>query len=317
MANEQEEQTPNGGDVIDFHAEVVRRGDHIVRGTAADGQVRAFAVTARASVQELHERHQTSPVVSAALGRLMMAGMMMGAMSKNDDELITLTVNGEGPVGGLTVTANNRGQAKGFANHPHVWLPLNGVGKLDVGTAVAGKDHVGTLSVVRDLPGMEPYSSEVALVSGEIGDDLTYYFAVSDQVPTSLGVGVLVDTDQSIRQAGGFIVQLMPGCEDAVVDHLEKNLSGVRSVTDLLEAGMAPTDILAHVLDGLSYKELDAMPAEFFCGCNRDRASRAVLALGRSELEDMISKDEPADVYCHFCGEHYRFEPDELSNLLV
>lgn len=316
MADEKNERTAGESDIIDFNAEAVRLGDHLVRGTAADGQVRAFAVTARASVQELHERHQTSPVVSAALGRLLMAGMMMGAMSKNDDELITIVVRGEGPVGGLTVTVNNHGQAKGFANHPHVWLPLNGVGKLDVGSAVAGENHAGTLSVIHDLPGMEPYSSEVALVSGEIGDDLTYYFAASDQVPTSLGVGVLVDTDQSIRQAGGFIVQLMPGCDDAVVDRLEANLSGVRSVTDLLEAGMKPTDILGHVLDGLAYQELDAMPVEFHCACNRDRAARAVLALGRSELEDMISKGEHADVYCHFCGEHYRFEPDELRGLL-
>ena len=316
MADEKNEQVAGESDIIDFNVEAVRLGDHLVRGTAADRQVRAFAVTARASVQELHDRHQTSPVVSAALGRLLMAGMMMGAMSKNDDELITLVVHGEGPVGGLTVTANNHGLAKGFANHPHVWLPLNGVGKLDVGSAVAGENHAGTLSVIHDLPGMEPYSSEVALVSGEIGDDLTYYFAASDQVPTSLGVGVLVDTDQSIRQAGGFIVQLMPGCDDAVVDRLEANLSGVRSVTDLLEAGMKPTDILGHVLDGLTYQELDAMAVEFHCGCNRDRAARAVLALGRAELEDMIFKGEPADVYCHFCGEHYRFELDELSDLL-
>ena len=316
MADEKNEQVAGESGVIDFNVEAVRLGDHIVRGTAAEGQVRAFAVTARASVQELHDRHQTSPVVSAALGRLLMAGMMMGAMSKNEDELITLVVHGEGPVGGLTVTANNHGQAKGFANHPHVWLPLNGVGKLDVGSAVAGESHAGTLSVIHDLPGMEPYSSEVALVSGEIGDDLTYYFAASDQVPTSLGVGVLVDTDQSIRQAGGFIVQLMPECDDVVVDRLEANLSGVRSVTDLLEAGMKPTDVLERVLDGLTYQELDAMPVEFHCGCNRDRAFRAVLALGRAELEDMISKGEPADVYCHFCGEHYRFEPDELSELL-
>ena len=316
MADEKNERAASESDIIDFNAEAVRLGDHLVRGTAADGQVRAFAITARASVQELHDRHQTSPVVSAALGRLLMAGLMMGAMSKNEDELITLVVRGEGPVGGLTVTASNHGQAKGFANHPHVWLPLNGVGKLDVGSAVAGENHAGTLSVIHDLPGMEPYSSEVALVSGEIGDDLTYYFAASDQVPTSLGVGVLVDTDQSIRRAGGFIVQLMPGCDDAVVDRLEANLTGVRSVTDLLEAGMKPTDILGHVLDGLTYQELDAMPVEFHCGCNRDRAARAVLALGRAELEDMISKGEPADVYCHFCGERYRFEPDELRGLL-
>ena len=167
------------------------------------------------------------------------------------------------------MTANNRGQAKGFANHPHVWLPLDGAGQLfSVGEAVAGENHTGdALGGPRPAGRGAGVSSEVPLVSGEIGDDLTYYFAASDQVPTSLGVGVLVDTDQSIRQAGGFIVQLMPGCEDAVVDRLEKNLTGTRSVTDLLEEGMKPTDVLRHVLDGLSYQELDVMPAEFHCGC--------------------------------------------------
>ena len=288
-----------------------------MRGTAADGQVRALAVTARGSVEELRERHDSSPVVTAALGRLLMAGMMMGAMGKDDDELVTVTVKGEGPVGRLTVTANNRGQAKGFANHPHVWLPLNGIGHLDVGAAVAGPDRRGTLSVVHDVPGMDPYSSEVALVSGEIGDDLTYYFAASDQVPTSLGVGVLVDVDTSVRRAGGFLVQLMPGCDGDVVDLLEGNLRAVPSVTDLFEAGMAPSDVLARVLDGLGYEELGATPVSFHCGCDRERAARVVLALGRAELEDMVEKGEPADVYCHFCGAHYRFEPEELRSLLV
>ena len=305
------------GELIDLADARVRAGDHIVRGTAADGQVRAFAVTARASVQEMHERHQTSPVVTAALGRLLMAGQMMGAMSKSDDELITLPVRGEGPVGRITVTANNRGQAKGFANHPHVWLPLNGQGKLDVGGAVAGPDHEGTLLVVHDLPGIEPYSSEVPLETGEIGDDLVSYFALSDQVPTSVGVGVLVDRDSSVRQAGGFVVQLMPGCSEEVVALLEGNLSHVSSVTSLMEDGMGPTQVLEHVLEGLSYKELDAMPAEFHCGCDRERASRAVLALGQAEIEDMVAKGEPADVYCHFCGERYRFEPDELRELIA
>lgn len=265
----------------------------------------------------MHERHQTSPVVTAALGRLLMAGQMMGAMSKSDDELITLTVRGEGPVGRITVTANDRGQAKGFANHPHVWLPLNGAGKLDVGGAVSGPAHEGTLLVVHDLPGIEPYSSEVPLVSGEIGDDLVSYFSLSDQVPTSVGVGVLVDKDSSVRQAGGFIVQLMPGCSEEVVARLEGNLSHVGSITSLMEDGMGPTQVLEHVLEGLSYKELDAMPAEFHCGCDRERAARAVLALGQAEIEDMVAKGEPADVYCHFCGERYRFEPDELRELIA
>ncbi|MBR1829808.1 MAG: Hsp33 family molecular chaperone HslO [Atopobiaceae bacterium] len=299
-------------DVIDFDDARVRLNDHIVRGTAADGMVRAFAITARNTVQVAHENHGTSPLVSAALGRLMMAGQMMGLMYKSDDELVTLSVRGDGPIGGLTVTANNKGQVKGFANHPHVWLPLRPNEHLDVGSGV-GK---GSLSVVIDRPGTVPYSSQVELVSGEIGEDLTYYFAVSDQIPTSVGVGVLVDTDTSIRQAGGFIVQLMPGHLDEVVDQLEANLSGLTSVTDLLEAGMAPTDMLEHILAGMDYQELEVVPAEFYCGCDDVRAGRAVAALGRETLLDMIEHEESAEVYCHFCGKRHYLEPDALRDLL-
>lgn len=299
-------------DVIDFEGAKLRLHDHIVRGTAADGMVRAFAVTGRETVQEIRDRHHTSPVVTAALGRLTMAGQMMGAMSKDDDELVTLEVHGDGPVGGLTVTANNKGQAKGFANHPNVWIPARGDGHLDVGGAVGR----GTLSVVRDIPHMEPFSSTVELVSGEIGDDLTYYFATSDQLPTSLGVGVLVDADLSVSCAGGFIVQAMPGFEPVVIDRLEENLKGVRSVTDMLVQGMSPTDMLGRVLEGLDYQELEVMPSEFHCGCTRDRAARCVQALGEREIEDMVAKGESADVHCHFCGTDYHFGPDELGELI-
>lgn len=298
--------------LIDFNDAKIRMHDHIVRGTAADGMIRAFAITGRETVQELSDRHHTSPVVTAALGRLTMAGQMMGSMSKNDDELLTLEVHGDGPVGGLTVTANNKGQAKGFANHPNVWNEARADGHLDVG-GIVGR---GTLSVIRDIPHMEPFSSTVELVSGEIGDDLTYYFAMSDQLPTSLGVGVLVNPDLSVSCAGGFLVQAMPGYDDAVIDRLEQNLTDVHSVTDLLVAGMTPSDMLVHVLDGLGYEELEAIPAEFHCGCNRDRAARAVLALGQEEIRDMLAKGEPAEVHCHFCGTDYRFEPDELEELL-
>lgn len=298
--------------VVDLGEARLRAHDHIVRGTAADGQLRAFAMSGRETVQEMRDRHHTSNVVTAALGRLMMAGQMMGAMSKVDDELITLEVRGDGPVGGLTVTANNRGQAKGFAYHPNVWLPLRADSHLDVGGAVGS----GTLTVIHDIAGMEPYSSTIELASGEIGDDLTYYFAESEQIPTSLGVGVLVDVDYTVRQAGGFVIQAMPGCEDAVLDQLEQNLTGVRSVTQMLEDDMGPTDMLAHLLRGMGYRELDAMPAQFHCGCDKDRAARCVLALGEREMRDMISKAEPADVHCHFCGARYRFEPEELEALL-
>lgn len=300
-------------DVIDFADAKLRRGDHMVRGTAAGGMVRAIALTARHTVQTAHENHSTSPLVSAALGRLMMGGLMMGALFKSPDELITLEVRGDGPIGGLTVTANNQGQVKGFANHPNTWLPLNGKGKLDVG---GGLGH-GTLTVVRDTPGTMPYSSQTELVSGEIGDDLALYFQLSDQIPTSVGVGVLVDTDTSIRQAGGFIVQLMPDYEYCLIDELEHNLAGITSVTDMLERGMSPTNILRHILRGLDYQELEAMPVEFHCGCNQERASRAVLALGEAELRDMVEKDEPAEVHCHFCGRTHLLAPGQLRDLLA
>ena len=299
-------------EVIDLEDARIRRGDHIVRGTAMGGMVRAFAITARETVQTAHENHGTSPLVTAALGRLMMAGLMMGAMSKTDDELITLTVHGDGPIGGLTVTANNQGQVKGFANHPHVWLPLKPDRHLDVGAGVGA----GELSVVFDQPGIAPYSSQVELVSGEIGEDLTNYFVLSDQVPTSVGVGVLVDTDTSVRRAGGFIVQLMPGYEDAVVDELEANLAGITSVTDLLEQGMTPSDLLRHILHDMDYQELDAMPVEFHCGCDEERAGRAVAALGEQELRDMIEKGETAEVHCHFCGKRHYLAPEDLRELL-
>ncbi|MGN0056196.1 MAG: Hsp33 family molecular chaperone HslO [Atopobiaceae bacterium] len=290
----------------------VRAHDHIVRGTAADGQLRAFAINGRETVQEASNRHHTSNVVTAALGRLMMAGQMMGAMSKVDDELLTLSVHGDGPVGGITVTANNKGQVKGFANHPNVWIPLREDSHLDVGGALGA----GTLTVVHDIPHMEPYSSTIGLVSGEIGDDLTYYFAESEQIPTSLGVGVLVDVDYSVRQAGGFVIQAMPGCEDYVLDALEKNLQGVKSVTQMLEEGMTPSSMLDFLLRGLDYQELDAMPAEFHCGCDRDRAARCVMALGEAEIRDIIQKGETADVHCHFCGENYVFQPEELQRMI-
>ena len=299
-------------ELIDFADARTRRGDHVVRGTAAQGMVRALAVTARRTVQTAHENHATSPVVTAALGRLMMGGLMMGAMSKNDDELITLTVRGDGPIGGLTVTANNRGQVKGFASHPHVWVPSRPDHHLDVGAAVGA----GELSVVFDQPGVAPYSSQVELVSGEIGDDLTNYFVLSDQVPTSVGVGVLVEPDTSVRCAGGFVVQLMPGHDEGVLDALEANLSAVHSVTDLIEAGMTPTDLLRHILRGLDYQELEAMPVEFHCGCDEARAARAVAALGEAELRDMIEKGETAEVWCHFCGKRHLVGPEELRGML-
>ena len=298
--------------IIDFENARVRAGDHMVRGSAAYGMVRAFAVSARGVVQAAREAHDMSPVVTAALGRLMMGALMTGAMFKQPNELLTYIVKGDGPIRAMTVTANCEGQVKGFPGDPHVWVPTRPDGKLDVGRAV-GK---GTLAAVRDLPGFEPYSSRVELVSGEIAEDLTHYFAVSDQVPTSVGLGVLVGRTWDVECAGGFIVQLMPDCIDEVAEQIEHNLAHVTSVTDLLRAGATPTDVLGCVLGGLDYQELEAQPVEFYCGCNEQRAARATMALGEDELRDMITKNETAEVYCHFCGRRHYLSPERLSELL-
>lgn len=301
------------GEVIRLRGARTAAGDAIVRGTAAGGMVRIVACSAAETVERAHVLHATSPVVTAALGRLLMAGLMMGQMSKVDDELITLSIRGSGPVAGLTVTANNRGQVKGFAHHPDVRLPLRADGHLDVGGAIGD----GDLSVVIDRPGTVPYSSQVALVSGEIGEDLTHYFAVSDQVPSSVGLGVLVDAVGGVMCAGGFIVQLMPGHTEDVVEILEDNLSGVDSVTDLLRDGMGPQDICAHLLRDLDFEELGVEPCEFFCGCDEQRALRCVAALGFAEIADMVAKGEQAEVYCHFCGRRHLIAPERLQDLIV
>jgi molecular chaperone Hsp33 len=298
--------------VIDFATEKIRRGDHMVRGTAADGLIRAIAVTARDTVETAHQNHSASSVATAALGRLMMGALMMSTTMKSEDELLTLQIAGDGPLGGITVTANSKGQVKGFVNHPNVWLPPNGRGKLDVGGAVGS----GSLTVIRDMPGAEPYTSQVGLVSGEIGDDLAGYFVLSDQIPTSVGVGVLVNSDTTVRQAGGFLIQLMPGYDDELIDRLEAALTGVSSVTDMLERGMGPSEILESLLGDFGYQELEVSPVEFHCGCNHERAKRAALALGEDELRDMIAKDETAEIYCHFCGKRHYLTPDELRDLL-
>ena len=298
--------------IIDFESARVRAGDHMVRGSAAYGMVRAFAVSARGVVQAARDAHDTSPVVTAALGRLMMGALMTGAMFKQPDELLTYIVKGDGPIRAMTVTANCEGQVKGFPANPYVWVPARPDGKLDVGRAV-GK---GTLAAVRDLPGFEPYSSRVELISGEVAEDLTHYFVVSDQVPTSVGLGVLVGRTWDVECAGGFIVQLMPDCIDEVAERIENNLATVTSVTDLLREGATPTDVLNRILEELDYQELEAQPVEFYCGCNEQRAARATMALGEDELRDMIAKNETAEVCCHFCGRRHYLSPERLRELL-
>lgn len=298
----------------DFNSQlaVLAGADHVVRGSAAGDSVRAFAATTRQTVQAARDAHETSPVVTAALGRLLTAGAMMGAMLKDEGELISLMVRGDGPLRGLTVTADALGHVKGYAGNPDVWIPLNKKGKLDVAAAVGQ----GTLTVVQDQPWGEPYTSQLSLFTGEIGDDIAAYYAESEQIPTAVGVGVLVDTDLSVRQAGGFIVQALPDCPEEVLSKLEANVNGMQSVTELLESGLTPADILDKVLDGLDFKPYSAKPVNFQCNCSRERTSRMLISLGEKELAELVDEGKPAELVCNFCSKKYEFSVEELKGLL-
>lgn len=285
--------------------------DYIVRATAADAQIRAFACTTRELVEQARRAHNTSPVVTAALGRLLSAGAMMGSMFKGDKDLLTLQIKADGPMQGMTVTADSKGNVKGYANVPDVILPANSVGKLDVAGAVGA----GVLNVIKDMGLKEPYVGQTALQTGEIAEDLTYYFAASEQVPSSVGLGVLMEKDNTVRQAGGFIVQLMPFAEDEVIDRLEKNLSKISSVTTLLDNGNSPEQMLGILLEGLQPEITDTFPTAFYCSCDKKRVEKALISIGKQELQSMIDDGEEIEVNCHFCNTQYKFSIEELKEL--
>ena len=285
--------------------------DYLVRAAAADAQVRAFAVTARDTVETARKAHETSPVMTAALGRLLCAGAMMGSMMKGDADILTLQIRGDGPAGGLTVTADSKGRVKGYAVHPQVILPANSQGKLDVGGAIGA----GTLQVIRDLGLKEPYVGQTDLQTGEIAEDLTWYFAASEQVPSSVGLGVLMEKNNTVKQAGGFIVQLMPFAEEKVIEKLEANLSRIHSVTKLLEDGNSPEQILGILLEGMDMEILSAMPVEFSCNCSRERVAKALYSIGKKEMDEMIADGEPIEVKCHFCNRAYQFSVEDLKQI--
>lgn len=286
--------------------------DYMVRATAAGAQIRAFACTTKELVEEARKAHNTSPVVTAGLGRLLSAGCMMGSMLKGEDDLITLIVRGDGPLQGLTVTADSKGRVKGYPLVPDVILPANAIGKLDVGGAVGR----GYLKVIRDMGLKEPYVGQTELQTGEIAEDLTYYFALSEQVPSSVGLGVLMEKDNTVKQAGGFIIQLMPFAEEEVIARLEENLQNIKSVTAMLEAGHTPEEMLTQILDGMDVEILDIMPVSFYCNCSKERVQKALMGMGCGDLEDIIKDGEGIDVNCHFCNKNYHFTIDELKALL-
>ena len=287
-------------------------GDYIVRATAADHQIRAFAITSREMVEQARSIHNTSPVATAALGRLLTAGAMMGSMMKGDADLLTLQIKGAGAIGGITVTADSKARVKGYVDEPMVLLPPNAKGKLDVSGAIGP----GTLRVIKDLGLKEPYVGTVELQTGEIAEDLTYYFAASEQVPSAVGLGVLMNKDNTVRQAGGFIVQVMPFAEEATIAKLEENVQKIQSVTTLLEQGHTPESLLEQVLDGFDIEINDTIPTEFYCNCSKSRVERALISIGRKELNELIQEGKDVELNCHFCNQNYVFSVEELKEIL-
>ena len=287
-------------------------GDYMLRATAANGQIRAFATTSRDLVEKTRQAHNTSPVATAALGRLMTAGVMMGSMMKADSDLLTIRVEGDGPIGGLTVTADKNGNVKGYAFHPEVMLPPNAKGKLDVGGALG----VGVLSVIQDIGLKEPYVGQTILVTGEIAEDLTYYYATSEQTPSSVALGVLMNKENTVRQAGGFIIQLLPGAEEATIAALEKTIGELEPVTTMLNKGMTPEDILELILGQFGLEILDKLDTRFHCDCSREKVEKALISVGKKELNDMVQEGKPVEVKCHFCNTPYVFDMEELKNLI-
>lgn len=287
--------------------------DYIIRGMAADGQVRFFAGTTKEIVETARSIHNTSPVATAALGRLLTAGAFMGATCKNDSDLLTLQIQCSGPIGGLTVTADAHCNVKGYVNNPEVILHANDKGKLDVAKAL----DMGVLSVIKDIGLKEPYIGQTQLVSGEIAEDLTYYFATSEQIPTSVALGVLMEKNNTVKQAGGFIIQLMPFASEELISDLEKRLGEFTSITALLDQGMEPLDIVKQIFEGYNVEVTDTIPTKWHCNCSKERFSQAVISLGKKEIANLLADNKPIEVNCQFCNSSYTFSPEELENMLL
>ena len=285
--------------------------DYIVRAMAAGGQIRAFAAITRETVETARKNHNTSPVATAALGRLLTGGAMMGVMMKGDKDLLTLRIQGDGPIQGITVTSDAYGNVKGYVGNPNVLIPANARGKLDVSGAVG---H-GFLQVIMDMGLKEPYNVQVKLQTGEIEEDLTYYFATSQQVPSAVGLGVLMERDNTVRRAGGFIVQLMPFAEEETVARLERQVGEISSVTTLLDQGHTPETLLEILLEGMKPEISEKTETRFYCNCSKEKVSRALISVGRKDLREMIEDGREVEMNCHFCNTNYVFSVEELKEL--
>lgn len=287
-----------------------QKKDRLIRGTAMNGKVRAFAVRTTELVDELRRRHDTYPTATAALGRTVTAAAIMGAMLKGEEKL-AIMVKGNGPLGQIIAESNALGEVRGYVHNPHVHLPSNSLGKLDVAGAVGTE---GFIDISKDLGMKEPYRGSVPIVSGELGEDFTYYFAVSEQTPAAVGLGVLVETDNSVRVAGGFIIQLLPGLTDEEITEIEHAVGTMPSVTSLLDQGLEPEEMMRLLLPDAVV--LDELEISFVCQCSRERIEQTLVSLGQHELEQLIEEDGQAEVVCHYCNETYTFNKDELQVIL-
>ncbi|MCM1256962.1 MAG: Hsp33 family molecular chaperone HslO [Roseburia sp.] len=285
--------------------------DYMVRATAAEGQIRIFAVTTKDLVEKAKNHHNTSPVMTAALGRLLSGGVMMGAMMKGEKDILTIQIQCSGPAKGLMVTSDAMGHVKGYPFVPDVILPANDKGKLDVGGAL----DLGVMSVIKDMGMKEPYVGQVALQTGEIGDDLTYYFATSEQIPSSVGLGVLMNKDNTVKAAGGFILQLMPFAPEELIDKVEKRIGELKSVTALIENGETPEQLLSAVLGDIDFEVTDTLPVEFRCDCSKERILKSLATLGKKDLDELIHSGEGIEVKCQFCNTAYTFSPEDLKEI--
>lgn len=287
--------------------------DYIVRATAAGETVRAFAIRSTELTAEARELHHTFPVVTAALGRLLSAGAMMGSMMKGDNDKLTIQIKGDGPIGQMTVTVDSHGNVKGFPADPSVDIPRKRAGKLDVGGAVGR----GTLTVSMDLGLREPYNGQVEIQTGEIGDDLAYYYTVSEQTPSAVGLGVMLNTDSSVRHAGGFIIQLMPDASEETIAAIESRVAEAEPVTTMMDEGMSPEDMLEWFLGGLDLRITEKLPVRYYCGCSKDKVAEALATISTSDLEEIINDGEEIEVKCYFCNSAYKFGIDELREIMA
>lgn len=286
--------------------------DYMIRAVAANAQIRAFAVTARDLTETARQAHNTSPIATAALGRAMSGALMMADMLKGPRDLLTIQIDGDGPMQGLVVTADNHGHVKGYVKNPDVILPPNAQRHLNVGGAVG---H-GTLTVIRDMDLKDPYIGQIPLVTGEIAEDLTAYYAQSEQIPSSVGLGVLMNRENTVRRAGGFVVQLMPFAEEDVIARLEENIRSISAVTTILEEESTPEHLLETVLKGFDLQATSVEDVSFYCNCSRERFERGLVLLGKAELENIIAEGEDVDLTCQFCSRSYRFTPDQIRKIL-